>query len=750
MTVERAGRPIARLGHRLAAVAATGTLAGLVAAPLAAAPSYAAPGDPDEAKQAFTIDDERVTESSGLAASTRHPGYFYTNNDSGDTARVFALDPRGNVTGTLVLGSAGHLDWEALASGPDGRIWIGDIGDNEKLRGSITLYRFREPESLGDQSVEWSRFRLEYPDGPHDAEALLVHPRTGRVYIVTKDPKGGAIYAAPPELVAGATAEATKVASAPAVVTDGVFAPDGSAIVLRTYADAQVLSWPDAKVVRKIPLTQQRQGESIAMSLDGKQIFVGSEGARSAVYHVPFTAGAPAGTSTPGQTPAPKPSTAKPTAPASDDAADTSADADNGLFGGLPGGILLLVIVAAVLAGIAAFPVSRRKRPVRRRPPEDPALGGPDGRGTSPYDDPREARSATSGRDDHRRGEAVPAVDDATSAEPGRSEPWPEPGRAGETRASEPWPAPSAEDDTWAGNGVASYGTPPADERPAGGRRRAAGPADGGAVPLPWTDTDWRPNPDEPASRPEPGRPGRSVDQRVEPSAEQRRSEDWSAPADRSRSEDRSRAQDTQDWSRTQNTQDWSRAQDTQDWSRSDDRLDEWSPAPGRTENASRSEEQWPPPAPWPPEEPRQSRGRRRAQEPATEEPRWPHDERTGGRRRSPESRTRDEAAYDNGPSAPQRHAFSDVPTPAPEPSAPPARRGRRIRSTEDVSPADQRPSPPRTSRSEGDEEPPWAMPHSGDQSGWSGGEDGWSPAPPQEEPERPRRRRPLYRDDTE
>ncbi|MGW5362271.1 hypothetical protein [Actinopolymorpha pittospori] len=732
MTFERADRRIARLGHRLAAVAAAGTLAGLVAVPLAAAPSYAAPGDPDEAKQAFTIDDERVTESSGLAASTKHAGYFYTNNDSGDTARVFALDPRGNVVGTLVLGSAGHLDWEALASGPDERIWIGDIGDNEKLRGSVTLYRFREPESLGDQSVEWSRFRLEYPDGPHDAEALLVHPRTGRVYIVTKDPKGGAIYAAPPELVAGATAELTKVASAPAVVTDGVFAPDGSAIVLRTYADAQVLSWPDAKVVRKIPLTQQRQGESVAMSLDGEEIFVGSEGARSAVFSVPFTAGAPVGTSTPGQTPAPKPSTAKPTAPASDDAADTSAGADNGLFGGLPGGILLLVIVAAVLAGVAAFPVSRRKRPVRRRPPEDPTPGGLGGRGTSPYDDPREAWSATSGLDDHRRGEADLAVDDATSAEPGRNEAWPEPGRAGEARASEPWATPSAGDDTWAGNGVAPSGTAPADERPAGGRRRAAGPAD--PVPLPWEDADWHPNPDEPAPpRQEPGRSSRPVDQPVEPWAEPRRSEDWSVPADRSR------------------TEDWSRTRDTQDWSRSDDRLDEWPPARGRTENASPPEEQWPPPAQWPPEEPRRSRGRRHAQDPATEEPRWPDEENTGGRRRSQESWTHDEPAYDNGTSDRPWHPVTDVPPPAAEPPAAPARRGRRIRSTEDVSPADQRPPSPRqTPRSEGDEEPPWAVPRSGEQSGWSGGEAGWSPAPPQEEPERPRRRRPLYRDEPE
>ncbi|MFD2083575.1 hypothetical protein [Actinopolymorpha cephalotaxi] len=119
------------------------------------------------------------------------------------------------MAGTISLRTAENVDWEAIAPGPDQRVWVGDIGDNTRVRDRITIYRFREPSSTGDQPVEWSRFRFRYPDGAHDAEALLVDPRTARVYVVTKDPGGGAIYAAPSTLVAGTTATLTKVADAP-------------------------------------------------------------------------------------------------------------------------------------------------------------------------------------------------------------------------------------------------------------------------------------------------------------------------------------------------------------------------------------------------------------------------------------------------------------------------------------------------------------------------------------------------------
>ncbi len=451
--LRQAGRPRSR---RLATAFAALLLGAVAVSSYATPAAQAAPADPVKERRAFAISDARITESSGLAASAVHRGYFYTHNDSGDDPRVFLLDPRGRVAGMISLRTAENVDWEAIAAGPDQRIWVGDIGDNTRSRDRITIYRFREPHSVGDQPVEWSRFRFEYPDGAHDAEALLVDPRTGRVYVVTKDADGGAIYSAPAKLVPGTTATLTKVADAPAMVTDGTFLPDGSAIVLRTYADVRVLRWPGGKPERTISLSQpQRQGESIAVDADGKELFLGSEGAGSAVYEMPFTTAAPSGRA-PGATPSPKPSASAQPA--------TSTGADGSLLSGLPRWILILVVASALLAGIAAYPASRRRRPAPSSAPGPRRPLGSAGRppGDPDSEPPAQAYARSGGRDTDDR-QPAPAA-------------YPPPREPG-------YPPPAG---------------PVGPPRNAEGRRRADRPAeqfaddDTAAAPLPWEDADWR------------------------------------------------------------------------------------------------------------------------------------------------------------------------------------------------------------------------------------------------------------------
>ena len=67
---------------------------------------------------------------------------------------------------------------------------IGDIGDNNAVReNGLLVHRVLEPQPTDQAEVTTeppTSFRLRYPDGPGDAETLLVHPRTGRLYVVTK------------------------------------------------------------------------------------------------------------------------------------------------------------------------------------------------------------------------------------------------------------------------------------------------------------------------------------------------------------------------------------------------------------------------------------------------------------------------------------------------------------------------------------------------------------------------------------
>ena len=122
---------------------------------------------------------------------------------------LFALDSKGTVTGRVRLTGAKVEDWEAIALGPcpaGSCIYVGDIGDNEAERDRITVYRVPEPEdAIASATAE--AIDASYPEGPHDAEALLVTP-DGRLYVVTKGETGAVgLYRYPADLRPGVVAK---------------------------------------------------------------------------------------------------------------------------------------------------------------------------------------------------------------------------------------------------------------------------------------------------------------------------------------------------------------------------------------------------------------------------------------------------------------------------------------------------------------------------------------------------------------
>lgn len=284
-------------------------LAGLFAAGVLAVPcasAHAATAGDD-----FRLLDPRISESSGLALSHRHPHTVWTTNDSGDGARIFAVDTRtGRTTGVHTYG-APVRDVEALAITPQGRVLVGDLGDNTRTRSVVRVFWFDEP-GLGDTSGGWASWELAYPDGPHDAESLAVDPRTERVYVVTKGPEG-AVYALPREPSRHGVNRLTRVGPAPAVATDAVFLADGSGLLVRTYTQLVRLDPTTFSEVSSSWLPLQRQGETLALDPDGPGLLVGSEGRDSLVQHVDAPAPSGAG---PATTPPTTPTT-QTTSPAS-------------------------------------------------------------------------------------------------------------------------------------------------------------------------------------------------------------------------------------------------------------------------------------------------------------------------------------------------------------------------------------------------------------------------------------------------
>jgi hypothetical protein len=247
-----------------------------------------------------------ATEVSGLVASPTQPGVLWAHNDSGDRARILALRSDGSLGASLDVAGAEATDWEDIAVGPGGDLLLADIGDNRSARKDIDIYRVREPRVDGGPpaTATATRLRLTYPDGPHDAETLLADRRTGEIVVVTKrlDGRSGVYVAQAPardepgEAVLRHTGDLRLGLGG--LATAGDVSGDGRTVAIRTYT--ALYAWarkPGASLaatLRRKPcvgsaqLGREGQGESLALSRDGRSFFTVAEGADAALRR--FTA----------------------------------------------------------------------------------------------------------------------------------------------------------------------------------------------------------------------------------------------------------------------------------------------------------------------------------------------------------------------------------------------------------------------------------------------------------------------------
>ena len=247
----------------------------------------------DQAQVVFSFRDNEIIESSGLAVVD---GLVVTTNDSGDTGRVFTVDPVTGKTVGVTTWADEPTDVEALAPDGHGGVWVGDIGDNTESRDSVQIAHV----ALGgtDGAAEPEVHDLTYPDGAHDAETLRRDPTTGRLYVASKGVLGGELF----EVPESGNGRMRALGDVLAIATDGAFLPDGKHFVVRNYAMAAVYAFPSLEKVDKFQLPDQQQGEGLAVDTDGS-LLLSSEGLHSEVLRVSL----PTGSASP--SPATSPST---------------------------------------------------------------------------------------------------------------------------------------------------------------------------------------------------------------------------------------------------------------------------------------------------------------------------------------------------------------------------------------------------------------------------------------------------------
>jgi hypothetical protein len=257
------------------------------------------------------IKTDDITEASGVVVSQQNPGVLWTHNDSGGQPDAYAVTPAGDLLGSFPVEGATNVDWEDLALGPgptsgQSYLYLGDIGDNAVTRDDVVIYRIPEPTvsatptapATSAPPTKGDTITLTYPDGPHNAETLLVDPTTGDLLIVTKETaKPSAIFTvAAAELRDGATVTPRQVGTLErgttaasgivSQVTGGDVSADGSVVAIRTYSAvllyrrapgqtiAQALAAPpcDGNAAAEI------QGEAVGIAPDGQSYYTTSEG----------------------------------------------------------------------------------------------------------------------------------------------------------------------------------------------------------------------------------------------------------------------------------------------------------------------------------------------------------------------------------------------------------------------------------------------------------------------------------------
>lgn len=230
-------------------------------------------------------------EASGITDSKANPGALWVQQDGGNPAELILLSHTAQLLKKIPFKGITNRDWEdiTLAAGPDaGRnyLYLAETGDNTAVYGTYVIYRMEEPLATTDTVRQVDAISFQYPDGPHDAEAILVEPGTLHIYIITKRDAKSRIYKLSYPYSTTAVNSVTAAGDLPYnFVVSAAITPDGKGVAVKDYQNiyyymrnaGESLQAVLARTYTRLSYTMEQQGEAICFSNDGKSYFTLSE-----------------------------------------------------------------------------------------------------------------------------------------------------------------------------------------------------------------------------------------------------------------------------------------------------------------------------------------------------------------------------------------------------------------------------------------------------------------------------------------
>lgn len=268
------------------------------------------------------VESAPIDEMSGIVRSRRYDDLYWVHNDSGDSARIFALNGRGeSILPTYSRFSrygdkrekgksqwegfeamyANNVDWEDIAV-DERYLYIADTGNNANDRRDLAIYALSEIDPTASTRTavvqKWPVIYPEQTDYPatarhYDSESLFVD--AGELYLITKHRKSGFSSNFEPgawlyRLDTRHTDRhnlLTRIDSHPDILaaTGADLSPDGSTLAVISVGDLWLFDRPaegDAwlsSASRRYPLKRSvlRQAEAVAW-VDDRTLLITNEG----------------------------------------------------------------------------------------------------------------------------------------------------------------------------------------------------------------------------------------------------------------------------------------------------------------------------------------------------------------------------------------------------------------------------------------------------------------------------------------
>lgn len=137
-----------------------------------------------------------IRESSGIVASRQFEGIYWTLNDSGNPATLYATKLNGELIQEVAIKGSGNFDWEALGIDDKNQLWIGEIGNNSRLRFDLKVVVIAEPNPFTETEAKViASYPYRYPNENVDAEGLFIVEDIP--YIVSKERERAVLYRFP-------------------------------------------------------------------------------------------------------------------------------------------------------------------------------------------------------------------------------------------------------------------------------------------------------------------------------------------------------------------------------------------------------------------------------------------------------------------------------------------------------------------------------------------------------------------------